>query len=92
MSGCGTYGGYKAHRKRGENACGPCSEALREYQAAWRKRNPKREARSASRQMARDRALRQLARLYPATFRDLYKQELDALPKRGPVMEDEAAS
>jgi len=27
----GTYGGYQAHRKRDEDACEACREALREY-------------------------------------------------------------
>lgn len=33
---CGTHGGYLAHRRRGEDACGPCKAAHAETIAAQR--------------------------------------------------------
>lgn len=58
---CGTNGGYYAHRRRHEDACGPCCEAHTEAQA---------EANTA-----RARALSRLMRLHPADFRRLYVEE-----------------
>lgn len=34
-SGCGTAGGYQAHRKRGEKPCEACAGANRRYMAAY---------------------------------------------------------
>jgi 5-methylcytosine-specific restriction endonuclease McrA len=37
---CGTYAGYKIHRKRGEELCLPCREAMREYRREYHKKKP----------------------------------------------------
>ena len=34
---CGTYAGYIQHKRRGEPACEPCSEANREYKNGWQR-------------------------------------------------------
>lgn len=40
---CGTYAGYKAHRKRNEELCLPCREAMREYRRKYSKSSPEKE-------------------------------------------------
>lgn len=37
---CGTYAGYKAHRKRNEELCQPCRDAMNEYRREHIKSNP----------------------------------------------------
>jgi 5-methylcytosine-specific restriction endonuclease McrA len=37
---CGTYAGYKAHRKRNEELCQPCRDAMNEYRREHIKNNP----------------------------------------------------
>ena len=37
---CGTYAGYKAHRKRQEQLCEPCRDAMNEYRRNHIKNNP----------------------------------------------------
>lgn len=34
-TGCGSPAGYQAHRKNGEDVCGPCGDANREYMRAY---------------------------------------------------------
>lgn len=76
MSDCGTYAGYQAHGRRGEYACEPCKKALAEYTAKWRKANPEAARRGQSRQYARERALRELARRHPDELAELLRDEL----------------
>lgn len=33
---CGTTSGYNLHVRRGTPPCGPCREAIRAYQRAWK--------------------------------------------------------
>lgn len=82
---CGTYAGYQQHGKRGEERCPACRKANAEYRTRWRKERPRTQAAFASQQMARDRALRQLARLFPAELRVLYEAELAKLPDPFPA-------
>lgn len=63
----GTYGGYQAHRRLGEDACAACLDANNAYKAVQR---------SGGAENARERALRRLARLHPSEFRRLYYAEL----------------
>jgi hypothetical protein len=63
----GTYGGYQAHRRLDETACGPCLRANSNYKIKQR---------STGVENARERALRRLARLHPSEFRRLYYAEL----------------
>lgn len=44
---CGTYAGYKAHRKRTEELCQPCRDAMNEYRREHIKNNPGFNARHA---------------------------------------------
>ena len=37
---CGTYAGYKAHRKRSEELCQPCRDSMNEYRREHIKNNP----------------------------------------------------
>jgi|LauGreDrversion4_2_1035121.scaffolds.fasta_scaffold1394952_1 5-methylcytosine-specific restriction endonuclease McrA len=37
---CGTYAGYKAHRKRNEELCQPCRDAMNQYRREHIKNNP----------------------------------------------------
>lgn len=69
----GTRRGYQAHRKDGENACGPCRAAHSEYQRKYDKANPEPHRRRVN---ARSRALEQLARIHRSEFQKLYRAEL----------------
>ncbi len=40
---CGTYAGYKAHRKRNEELCQPCRTAMNEYRRKYIKAQPEKE-------------------------------------------------
>jgi 5-methylcytosine-specific restriction endonuclease McrA len=40
---CGTYAGYKVHRKNNEELCMPCREAMREYRREYNKLHPEKE-------------------------------------------------
>lgn len=76
---CGETRGYQAHRKRNEPPCDACREAQRVYVAAFRAAKPGAQQRIARKQHARDRALRELARLFPAEFERLYEREVAEL-------------
>lgn len=41
---CGTYAGYKVHRKNDEQLCMPCREAMRAYRRQYSKAHPEKEA------------------------------------------------
>ena len=41
---CGTYAGYKVHRKLREAICGPCRVAMNEYRQEYHKRKPEKNA------------------------------------------------
>lgn len=56
----GTYGGYQAHRRLGEDACAACLDANNAYKAVQR---------SGGAENARE-------RLHPSEFRRLYYAEL----------------
>lgn len=79
---CGTYAGYQEHGKRGQERCASCRQANAEYMAKRRREDPHGYWAEASKQMARNRALRQLARLFPSELRALYEAELRRLPNR----------
>lgn len=70
---CGTYGGYQSHHRRNEKACDPCKAAfaagIKDYRS-----DPVVKARNTHRQKIHARAMRQLAREYPARFLELVDQ------------------
>jgi stalled ribosome alternative rescue factor ArfA len=76
LDNCGTYAGYQAHRKAGEDACAECRKAsaayMRENRRTWRQTYRA----NAARQNARVRALRRLAQLYPDVLEALLQDEL----------------
>ena len=71
----GTYGGYKAHRRRGQKACRPCLDAASERQARYREANPDN---GTDRQYARARrrALERLRREHDEAFARYLADEL----------------
>lgn len=56
--------------------CDACKEAQRVYVAEYRASKPEAQRRIARKQHARDRALRELARLFPTEFERLYEREV----------------
>ena len=71
----GTYAGWNAHKKLDEAPCIACRKAASEYQAQWRKQNPKGYKRELHGMAAADRARRRLARAHPEEYRQLYLEE-----------------
>ena len=72
---CGTYGGYQAHHRAAEPACGPCRAANAAYSAATRAINPAARDRVRWLNATRGRALERLAREHPHRFLDLLADE-----------------
>jgi hypothetical protein len=70
---CGSPGGYDAHLRRREDPCDPCNEA-RAQKAAEYRRSPAVKERNRKRSVIDQRALRHLAREYPARFTELVEQ------------------
>jgi len=75
FAGCGTYGGYKAHRRIGEPACEACRTANAAVSARYRAVNPAARDKSRWLNATRGRALEQLAREYPRRFLELLDNE-----------------
>ena len=67
-SKCGTYGGYQAHRKRGEDACGDCADAANAYVREYRDRKPETVGRH---NRPRALAVTRLTERYPGVYRKL---------------------
>ena len=80
----GTHRGYTACRKRPEGSCLRCRRANAAHAAEWRAANPAARDLCIARDAARDRALRRLAKQFPAEFQALHKEELAALSQRLP--------
>lgn len=72
----GTYGGYQAHRKRGEAACDDCRAALTAYARAYRAANLEARAAELTRNAAYRRALTRLRARHEAEYQRLYREEL----------------
>ena len=72
---CGTYAGWMAHRRRGEQPCGFCRSAAAEYQREHRL-NPDAKRRNLERCRARGAALKELGRQYPDEYQRLYVEAL----------------
>jgi hypothetical protein len=72
----GTYGGYQQCRRRSEGSCAECKAANRTYIAEYRRRRPHVTTPGYANERARDRALRKLARRFPAEFESLYAAEM----------------
>ena len=75
MAEHGTNAGYLAHRRAREEACAPCREAARVYQADYRAARPAQRRFNAAQNAARGRALRRLAARHPEEFRKLFEKE-----------------
>lgn len=71
---CGTAGGYRAHKRRGEEADQACLQA----HAAMNKRNYRERstAYTRARERARQAAKKQLIEAHPAEYRRLWHEEL----------------
>lgn len=80
---CGTYAAYQQHRANGEIPCAACRRANAVYKRRYRRRPEVRDV-EARENAARSRALWRLARLHPAQFQILYREELlgDRMPGR----------
>jgi hypothetical protein len=82
---CGTYAGYKAHLRRGDQPCEFCRQANAARSRMWaretgHKRPPRpqteaRRAYSRAYMAARTRALTRLAQEYPEQFRQFLLEE-----------------
>lgn len=70
---CGTYGGYQAHKKRGEAACDECRDASRRYMAEYRRKHPEVRDADIAGLDARREATRLLIQRHEAEFRQLLK-------------------
>ena len=72
---CGTPAGYRAHRRRNEDACDSCKKAWRGRQAEIRENPAVRESRLRYAR-AHNRAVAELKRRHRAEFRILLDREL----------------
>lgn len=68
MSRCGSYAGFQAHKKRGEDPCPECRDARRVYMAAYRKKTPKARERDRKYSLATSRARERLIKAHRAEF------------------------
>jgi len=82
MSKCGTYGGYQAHRRRGEDACNPCREANTTYQREYR-RHPDRRVVARDQSEAYTRASAELRVAHKSEFDRIY----DRIKSEYPTLE-----
>lgn len=73
---CGTDGGYQAHRRKGEAACGPCRTARRDYMREFRASRADVRANENRRARARLAALTELGRRYPDEYDRLVLEAL----------------
>jgi 5-methylcytosine-specific restriction endonuclease McrA len=60
---CGTYAGDKAHRRRGEMPCEPCTAARRKYEMDLYWKDPEKSRAEGRATMARHTAVKQRARI-----------------------------
>lgn len=74
----GTYGGYQAHLRRGEEACDLCLAAGRVYRRIVRA-DPKAYTLHRERMNARNTALKELGQRYRDEYEAIYTRELKAL-------------
>jgi len=74
---CGTTAGYQRHLRNGETADRACLDAVSEYQRNYRQANPRYKVRARRRDVIRQRAMRRLAREYPARYLQLLDEEND---------------
>lgn len=72
----GTHAGYQQHTLAGEEPCGPCRDAERDYNADYRARNA---ARLSARRIARGRGLTRLGKMFPVEAHALIQDELRKL-------------
>lgn len=70
----GTRAGYQQCRKNVAGACGPCKEAMRDYQRAWRGRTDREPERRRTR--VRQRVLWRLVALHRDDYDRLYSEEI----------------
>ncbi len=70
----GTWDGYINHGCR----CEECRAASAEYKREWRRKHPGLQARRKQHELARDRALRRLGRMFPEQLAILIADELQS--------------
>lgn len=88
---CGTYAGYNAHNRRGEEVCADCRRAATEYTAERRARDSAIGAEEKRRDKARARAWSRLAAMHPTQYQALFEEELAQIPVERPRREECAA-
>lgn len=76
MADCGTASGYRAHRRRGEQACPACKAAAAEATRSLRASKPEYAQSQSADHRARWRAWSRLAKEFPDRFRELLGEEL----------------
>lgn len=75
----GTDAGYQCHRRANETPCDACRAARAAYVRDLRTSNPEYRERGRLDNMARNRAMRRLAKQRPSEFYALFVEELDRL-------------
>jgi hypothetical protein len=81
---CGTRAAYERHRKHSEKPCDACMKAAATHTAAKRESRPDVREAERTRQRVIARAMRQLAREYPARFLEIH-DALKALDQTEPA-------
>lgn len=87
---CGTYRGYVAHVRRGEEPDDACRKARNDYQAEYRQRKPRVLTQQVRQAKIRARALSLLAEQHPTEYRMLYEQQAARLAAEEAERADEA--
>ena len=72
---CGTYAGYQAHIRMSEEPCDRCREANADYNRERRRSSAAVRQREMQLDIARRRAWKRLADMYPAQYHGLYEEE-----------------
>jgi len=72
----GTYGGYQAHRRHGEEVCEACRIANNTYRREYRNSKPDASSYDRTQAAAYRRAENRLRRLHYPEFNQLYHEEL----------------
>ena len=67
----GTYAGYLAHKRAGQEACWECRNANADKIRRWRDKNPDRAQYFADQNALKQRALHELGRRHPTELREI---------------------
>lgn len=82
----GTEYGYKLCSRREEGACAECREVNQRKMALWRESNPDALAQQRRHQIARVRAMRRMARMFPEEFQAILDEELAAEKRKAEAL------